>query len=413
MDEQNIPSPDMVPAENDPGDETARRYRYQATFAASLCCALLDDTNSIVKVYCEQHEDILLQFSDGSFVGLQVKTRASGRPVWKTGDEDIISSCARFVKLDTKFPTYFRGFRFLTNHLLYVKNNGQDLRYVLKEINAASSVNEVPHISIQFLKKVAKEAEASLQVTFNTLSKTSASDDLPKLKDAERDLQNTLVSLWGPAAECSTEKVWEAAQFLSTACWRASSLASFDEAPMYSAALCTQDEELALSIEGKCIDLPRLLEILNTGITFTALLVGPPESIVKLGTGSAELLRKKLSAGGFSAVSVTSANDLRDKSDYLGLMWLNKYGDTKGLARYDHIRSLVLNLAAKSFEASKNEDRVFGSRMLDELCQRFEQKRIKNTELYDCSDEHLEGFAYALTSECKVQWSSNRPWEDE
>jgi hypothetical protein len=35
--------------------------------------------------------------------------------------------------------------------------------------------------------------------------------------------------------------------------------------------------------------------------------------------GSTDLLYKKLDAGGFSAVSRNSAEDLRDKADYLGI----------------------------------------------------------------------------------------------
>jgi hypothetical protein len=51
--------------------------------------------------------------------------------------------------------------------------------------------------------------------------------------------------------------------------------------------------------------------------------------------------------------------------------------------------------------------------MLAELRSKFQQRRSQSNQLYECSNEHLEGFAYSLTSECKVQWSIDRPWEDE
>jgi hypothetical protein len=73
----------------------------------------------------------------------------------------------------------------------------------------------------------------------------------------------------------------------------------------------------------------------------------------------------------------------------------------------------VLSDAGRAFEATKNGGHLFGLRMLSELRSRFQQRRTEGSQLYECSNEHLEGFAYFLTSECKVQWSLDRPWEVE
>ena len=120
---------------------------------------------------------------------------------------------------------------------------------------------------------------------------------------------------------------------------------------------------------------------------------------------------KKLDAGGFSAVSRNSAEDLRDKADYLGIVWTKKLGRTKGLERYDHVRSVALSDAARAFELAKLEGQKFGPAMREELRQRFQQRRANGEQLFDCSDEHLEGIAYSLTAQCQVQWSIDRPWE--
>lgn len=52
----NSPSPDRVIALDDPGDETARRYRFQYTWTAIVCCMLLDETRDVVEIFCEHHE---------------------------------------------------------------------------------------------------------------------------------------------------------------------------------------------------------------------------------------------------------------------------------------------------------------------------------------------------------------------
>ncbi|HUT61638.1 MAG TPA: dsDNA nuclease domain-containing protein [Phycisphaerae bacterium] len=401
--------PDTVPATGDPGDDTARRYRYQWTYAAIVCCMLLDETEDAAEVFCEQHEDILIKHTDGTFSGLQIKTRESSQAVWRTSDEAVRHSCARFAKLEAEFPGRFRAFRFCTNHPLHAANNGQGLRHVLETVSAASSVNDLSGPVQKFLVCVADEAGCAPEVAFTALCNTEAFDDLPKLPDVETRLVKELTSVWSRAEDCSYRSVQRAARSLLVECERASSLAHEDVLPAYLPA--TDDPvgaELSARLADKRMDRPRVLAVLDLGFDETAPLDGDPDALVEPGTGATHLLLKKLDAGGFSVVSCNSAKDLRDKADYLGLVWINKHGRIRGLQRYGQVRSLVLKDAAQAFEATKRVDRAFGPDMLSTLRERLEQRREG---VYDCSNEHLEGFAYSLTSQCEVQWSHARPWE--
>ena len=112
-------SPDSAASLDDPGDSTAQRYRFQHCFAAITASGLLDDTADLCEVFCEHHEDVLCKHNDGKFSGYQVKTRRGDQPVWKTGEKDFVKSCARFAQLEAKFPGWFRGYKFLTNHPLH------------------------------------------------------------------------------------------------------------------------------------------------------------------------------------------------------------------------------------------------------------------------------------------------------
>lgn len=407
-----VPAPDAIPATGDPGDDTARRYRYQWTYAAIVCCMLLDDTEDVAEVFCEHHEDVLMKHTDATFTGIQVKTRSSDQEVWKTGDPAVRSSFARFAKLEADFPGRFRAFQFLTNHPLYSAGNGQDLCHVLATIRAAAAIAGLPRNILKFLSKVSKDAGCIDDVAFVALSKTHASDELPRLPDIESRLVATLTSTWTDAKECSYASVGWAARTLANECGRASSLAHEDTLPAYLPVVSSPaGTELAARLAGKRIDKLRILDILNQGLNETALLESSPESWSEPGTGMSSLLSKKLDAGGFSAVSCNSAKDLRDKADYLGIVWTKKYGRMLGLKRYEHVRSLVLSDSARAFEAARSEERLFGLQMLSELRARFKQRRQDGSQLYDSSNEHLEGFAYILTSECKVDWSLDRPWE--
>jgi len=174
--------PDQTTAFGDPGDETARRYRFQYTLAAIVCCMLFDDTQDVVEVFCEHHEDVLLKHSDGKFTGQQVKTRESNQPLWKASDAQVKRACARFVQLDMRFPGYFRAYRFLTCHPFYVADNSQSLGYVLAKIAAVPSIDDLPSGVDGWLRRVVREAEASETVAFHALKKATASADLPSCR---------------------------------------------------------------------------------------------------------------------------------------------------------------------------------------------------------------------------------------
>jgi hypothetical protein len=271
----------------------------------------------------------------------------------------------------------------------------------------------LPTSILSFLSQIAREAGCSEDVAFVALSKTDARDDLPRLPDVEGRLVSVLTSVWTRATECSYNSVVFAARGLIQECERASSLAHEDTLPAYLPLVARPQElELAARLAGKRMTKERVLTALDRGLNETAPLDGAPEYCAEPGLGTTALLLRKLDAGGFSAVSCNSAEDLRDKADYLGIVWTKKHGRTVGLQRYGHVRSIVLSDAGRAFEVAQREGQLFGLQMLSELRSRFQQRRQDRTQLYDCSDEHLEGFAFSLTSECKVQWSFDRPWEN-
>jgi len=408
-----VSAPDAIPATGDPGDETARRYRYQWTVAAITCCMLLDDSEDVAEVFCEHHEDVLIKHNDAKFTGIQVKTRSSDQDVWKANDPDVRRSCARFAKLEAGFPGQFKAFKLLTNHPFHSARNGQDLCYVLETIRGVAAMAGLPREILRFLSKISKEAGCSDDEAFKALSKTSASDDLPRLPDIDARLVATLTSIWTGAEECSYPSVVRAARAIVDECARASSLAHGEALPAYLIMGSNPaDKELAARLAFKRIDKTRILDILKQGLDETALLEGNPEFWSEPGRRTSDLLMNKLDAGGFSAVSCNSAKDLRDQAEYLGLVWTKKYGRNLGLKRYNHIRSLVLRDSAAAFEATLSKEQPFGRRMLSELRAILNQRHQDGrSQLFDCSIEHLEGFSYILTSECKVDWSLERPWE--
>lgn len=176
----------------DPGDETARRYRYQWTYAAVVCCMLLDETEDAAEEFCEQHEDILIAHSDSTFTGLQVKTKSSDQPPWKTTDEGVMNSCTRYAALESAFPGMFRSYRFLTNHPLYQASSRPSLSYILQQVRETPDVETLHSPVKRFVEIIAERAGCAADTVFHALSKTQASHDLPKLLDITIRLLNTI-----------------------------------------------------------------------------------------------------------------------------------------------------------------------------------------------------------------------------
>lgn len=404
-------SPETLLAAGDPGDEISSRFRFQWTWAAVVCCMLLDDSQDVQEVYCEHHEDVLLKHRDGTLTGHQVKTRGDDQPLWKAKDESVLAACVRFARLEAAYTGKFRRFCFLTNHPIYSSGNGQDLVYLLESVREAASLGEVPSNVAKWVKRVAREADVSDATAYSALSKTEASASLPKLYDADMRLMHALADCWPPAVDCSHAAVRRSAHALIDECGRASSLHHLQSLPAYMTGAADGNAQMAARIDGKRMTLARVERVLERGRDSKATLAGDPRRTVEPGEGSTELLHKKLDAGGFSLVSRNSAQDLRDKADYLGLAWTSKYGRTRGLQRYDHVRSLVLSDAGRAFDTTRSEVHSFGPAMREELCRRFRDRRAAGDELFDTTIDHLEGFAFSLTSQCQVVWSHARPWE--
>ena len=358
---------------------------------------------SIMRTYCSNTEMVLLL---GTKSRHATTVNRHGRRRMR-----LFLRHARFAKLESAFPGVFRSFLFLTNHPLHSAGNGQDLRFVLQSTKEATTLASLPSVVASWVKRIASDAGVTEEVAFAAMSKTDAGADLPKLRDALMRLIDALAQCWAPAGDCSHEAVRRAAQALIDQCGRASSLDHQQVLPAYVIATVNPDEQIAARIDGKRITLERVQAVLEAGRNSTAPLEGDPTQCISPGDGSSDLLHQKLDAGGFSAVSRNSAEDLRDKADYLGIKWIKQHGDSVGLVMYNHVRSLVLSDAGRAFDATQTEADCFGPAMREDLRCRFRERRVAGYQLYDCTDDHLEGIAFSLTAQCKVVWSHARPWE--
>lgn len=405
------PAPDAIASRDSFGDDTARRYAYQWTYAAVLGCALLDAASDIREVFCEHHEDILLKHSSGHFTGIQVKTTERGDALWKAGDPEVISALSRFVELDVDFPNKFRGFVIATNHPFFKdRESGACLPFLLDAARVGQNAS-LPKALDRFVAKIARGRGVDPAVVRECLAKCHCDDALPKIAQIESALVNTVVEVWPEVREIPLLSVRTAARALVSECQRASSLSHEQTLPAYlSATRGAPIEELRRRIEAKRFDRGRVEQVLKTNLKFPVLLAGKKANRDRAAQEGTSLLEMKLALGGLSGTSVNSAKDLRDKADYQAFEWIAKVGEDSALRRRDHVRSLVLRDCADAFESARRTDRPFGYDMLLGFRRGLARRREGGgADLFDCLDEHLEGHAFDLTNECKVWWSEDPP----
>jgi hypothetical protein len=108
-------NPAEVRNTTDPGDSTARNYRYQYGFGAILLIAARCGDRPYVAIWCEHHEDFLAEFCDGCFDGYQVKTSRPELGAWTLRDPELVKSIGRFVDLVMLFGDRIRELFFVSN----------------------------------------------------------------------------------------------------------------------------------------------------------------------------------------------------------------------------------------------------------------------------------------------------------
>lgn len=402
-------TPDSVLSNSDAGADTQRRFRYQAAYAAILSLKLLNEESEFDEIFCEHHEDILIKLKDGTFEGIQVKTRKEGLEPFKASDPEIIEALKKFIKLEKEFPNRFSRFVLATNYGFWqVKRNGNNLQHILelaqdtKNLEMTSSKS---HLT-SYVKKFTNIQGIQEDFVLKVLEKTRIQGNLPKFDEIELSLIREIARFPG-MEEHGYDVLQQAANSLINAMTQAASLAHDSPIKYYFALLDDPEREKENAIiEGKRISQEIVQCILDKSITSEALLraYNPvPLSALPRGMSKLEL---KMAAGRISILSIHLAMDHKFSAEYLLDQWLYKHGEKKANERYEHLRTIVRTECQEAYDSVKNSDEPFGEKMLAEVRRRLRERHSQDkNSLFDCHYEHLLGFSGILTEDCTLWWS--------
>lgn len=268
-------TPESVLSNDDPGDDTQRRFRYQATYAAIISLSLLDEKSEADYIFCEHHEDILVKHKDGTFVGIQVKTRIAHKGPYKAGDKEIIKSLKRFIELESQFRGDFSKYVIAVNNGFWQETeNSSNLLYLLRLAKASISKEGVtPDKCLSSLaKKISFDDETIKPLVLNpdgtinnlalkVLSKVRTDDDLPGLNDVETRLLEVLSQFPG-IRQRRVDQVQQLAQKLVSEMFRAASFANSPPQSLYYSLRTDSAAHRTNSIiQGKRITKETILQI--------------------------------------------------------------------------------------------------------------------------------------------------------
>jgi hypothetical protein len=403
-------SPADVRGQGDPGDETANRYAYQWSYTAILACGLFDGDGEIVEIYCEHHDDILVKRGDSKFQAVQVKTRQLGSELWKAGDSEVIKALTKFAQLERDLGQHFWRYTLATNHQFFeVRDNGSNLPYLLRLAQNVPDGNghTLPSHLTAYLNKLAKASGCDQSALLAMLKKADCDHRLPKLNGIRKELCESNCRCHSRGADASYAALQVAADGMTAEIQRAASLQHAQSVPLYlSLRADGMQEEERLLIEGKRLTRARIDTVLQEALASPELLSPADSSTPHPPVPGESRLKLKMNGGGLSAMTVDAARDCYSAAFRQQREWAAKYGEQKALDRYHHLTTVVRAEAAQAYEDTTRDDKPFGREMLKVLRERLQRRRSDGTTaLFNCTDEHLLGYSYMLTDECKVWWS--------
>lgn len=110
----------LATAPLDRGDETQERFRYQWAIGVWLLAQSLTATRSIRALWCEHHDDYLLELPTGRYIAVQVKTDSRENAHWRWSDDALVEAVARFCAFEKVHGAIIDGYEFVSNAAPYV-----------------------------------------------------------------------------------------------------------------------------------------------------------------------------------------------------------------------------------------------------------------------------------------------------
>lgn len=409
-------NPKSILAENDPGDETQRNYRYQVAYGVILLIDAASNRLPYESIYAEHHEDYLCERKDGKYDGYQVKTRKPEEGEWVMSDEPLKKSIKRFTELHKKFDEHINKLFFVSNAAYsYPSAKSRDetkirkspLRF-LEHLSECATVSDIqkPYIeTFQELEEYCGCPPPRLLIVLKMIGLVKGPDR--NSFDAE-----IVVTHLPTLNECSTLSVPSLSAVrdeLIQKVYYASSLKVDDPSKHWT--------PVNLENEQHPVILAKRIPVLEVSRTIVDAVVVPfrysninhPALNLGNGTGNLYRLRKKMLKGDLAFQIETMERRSISAERRLIEMAHKKPDSIDGFL--NQIVSVVKGECDEAYHHASLNGKLIGPQMLEDVYKRLKNK-ADSALVYGEPYETLVGVAGLLTGECKVWWSEVFDLED-
>ncbi|ANB77308.1 hypothetical protein AYM40_35070 [Paraburkholderia phytofirmans OLGA172] len=157
----------------DRGDETQDRFRYQWAVGVYLLVQALRGNSAVSAIWCEHHDDFLVELSTGKFWAVQVKTDSSENANWLVTDAAFVHAISRFCSIEQQHGPRIDQYHFFSNAGVYIPDRSAKklktlmsspmrLREACIQANAPSEVANPYQTAFDRLAKAAQVPAAVL-----------------------------------------------------------------------------------------------------------------------------------------------------------------------------------------------------------------------------------------------------------
>lgn len=397
--------PDQSLDKSDAGDNTQNRFRYQAAYAAYLAAQLIGELSPYECIYCELYEDILIKCKSGKFIGVQVKTKEKSKGPFRFGEDEILKSLKRFIKLDIKFPEIFESYVLATNCGFTNSRDGTDLPYAIELLKKNERLDKKGHVFFGKIEALSGLANCSKKEVLSTLNKvnivdwadlerfpTILAEDIAKLTNNQNEQRPILLKM----AE-------EMMNLTSTAACRSTNLSQ----PSYYKLLQDPTGTLTSAIlENKKISRDMVEKCLMSCKDSVILLRSITPRPISLSPMATKIMELKMSKGGIDIDNILLMKNNNWSAQTLFVEWLHKRGRIEAERHADHISLLVWNECQSVHNNIKTLERLYGQEMLKVVDSKLRDtyNGLKDQYREICYPQIL-GIAGILTEDCKIWWS--------
>lgn len=104
----------------DRGDEVQDRFRYQWAIGAMLLADGISERSSFKAIWCEHHDDFLMELDSGKYVAIQVKTGSQENAKTRLNSPNFLNSIKRFCDHESSYGQSIEEYQFCSNVQVYV-----------------------------------------------------------------------------------------------------------------------------------------------------------------------------------------------------------------------------------------------------------------------------------------------------